>query len=155
MSLSTKFYRNLSIVLLCLNLALLAFFFLMAPPPHKHRHHHKHAKELLQFDDQQQEQFRQYANKHKQQITTYNKEQRLLIEQYFSPLTTPDVSIQSDSLLIAIHALEKQKIQSTYQHFQEIKDILRTDQLPSFKQFVNNSMTVILRGGKKRKNSPQ
>ena len=151
MSLSTTFYRNLSIALLCLNLALIAFFFLMAPPHPKYGPMGKKATEILHFSAQQEKQFLEYANQHKQQMKAYNKEQRQLVEQYFTPLTTTNSTTPSDSLLTAIKQLEQQKIQSTYQHFQEIKAFLEEDQLDNFEDFVNNSLLRVLQGRKKRR----
>lgn len=147
MKLSTVFYRNLSLILLCLNIALLAFFFLARPPhPKGHR-----AAKVMNFTEQQEVQFRKYADQHKEQVTAYNEQQRSLIERYFSTLKANAPAVNADSLLQIFQTLEKQKVEITYQHFQEIKALLHEEQYADFENFVEQSMNRVLQRSKKRK----
>lgn len=152
MSLNIKFYRNLSIVLLCINLALLAFFFLM-PPPHHHPRtpNGNHAKKHMSLTEQQQDKFMLLATQHQKQMIHYNQQQHSLIEQYFSPLINPNIVIHSDSLLTAIKRLEEQKVTITYQHFEDIKNILQENQYTLFEDFVQKSINIILQRREKKK----
>ncbi|MFK7797148.1 MAG: hypothetical protein AB8E82_06815 [Aureispira sp.] len=105
----------------------------------------------MNLTDQQQADFVALATKHQAQMIRCNQQQNLLIEQYFSPLTNPNIVINSDSLLGAIETIEEQKVKITYQHFEEVKNILQEHQYAFFEDFVQQSMNVILQRHKKKK----
>lgn len=150
MSLGIKFYRNSSIALLCINLVFLVFFFSRPRPHHHGPPDGKKAKRHLNLTDQQQADFVVLATQHQAQMINYNQQQRLLVEQYFAPLTSNKLKINTDSLLNIITTIEQQKIEVTYRHFEEVKAILREEQYARFEDFVDHAIGMILKKKKKK-----
>jgi hypothetical protein len=146
MNLTITFYRNLSLLLLGLNIALLTFFFWpCSPRPSKNgRITGDKAREYMNFTDQQHQQFLEYANLHRERMHHYNEQQRRLLGQYFLPLTALQTPSADDSLLMAIQRIEGQKIEETYQHFQGIKALLSKEQYAGFEAFVHKATDQIL-----------
>ncbi|MFK7950735.1 MAG: hypothetical protein AB8G11_24325 [Saprospiraceae bacterium] len=144
-----KFYKYATIFLVILNISMVAFFFLTKPkgiPPRGN----KNAIEILKLDKTQKDTFLQYADIHKSLMKGFNKEQKALLKTYFQTLTdTTNIAI-TDSLLTEVQALERKKIESTYEHLAEIKIILNEEQEPRYQQFMNRVYRMILAEGKKK-----
>ena len=76
--------------------------------------------------------------------------QRTLVSPFFDGLIDKPTT-SKDSLLQEIQRLEKEKIQLTYKHFEEIKAMLKPEQLASFEPFMKTILKEILNPSK---NSP-
>lgn len=140
-----QFYKYATWALLLLNLSMVAFFFLTAPPPPKgEEFDRKGPIDIVKMDEQQNESFLQLAEQHKKQMVDLNDDQRKLLKPYFNSLINPAIIINSDSLLNQVQLLEQRKIESTYQHFQEVKSMLRPEQQSDFKEFMNRALERIL-----------
>lgn len=148
---SNQFYKIAAGILLLLNLAMISFFFLTKPPhPHgvNNRSFVRPADEIMQLDKDQNSQFLELASKHTKQIKTLEAEQRELLKPYFlSTIDSPNQSV-SDSLVNEILRIEKQKIEKTQDHFQEVKSILKPEQKDKFKTFLEESLNFILSDNK-------
>ena len=137
-----SFYKYLVLGLVILNIGILAFFLLTKPshqrpkPPGKNR-----IPKDLQLDDQQIIQFEELRDIHKNEMTNKREEQQKLLRKYFGEKTsTENDSIVLDSFL----QLEKEKLELTEKHFDDIKGILKNDQLKLFQRFKERSLRSIL-----------
>ena len=142
-----KFYKYAAGGLLLLNLMMIAFFFLTPPtPPHlqQGKNFLKTATGILGLDEEQSTIFSQSAKNHRQQMEALNRQQHDLLKPYFNSLIHSNESTHSDSLLQQTLELERQKIEYTFQHFQEIKSILNEDQHTGFEHFMRRALNVIL-----------
>ena len=141
-----QFYKYATWGLLVLNISMLAFFFITKPAPHleKGRRFQREAIEIMNLNDQQKKFFFQSVKKHSQGIASTSRQQKELLRPYFQNLIKPTEDVEADSLLKQIQALEVEKIEATYAHFQEIKSILKPEQQTGFKHFVNRALGIIL-----------
>ncbi len=146
----SQFYKYSAIGLLVLNLAMIAFFLLGRPPgpPPPHQNNNKgfiqKAIQILDLDEQQSSAFFEFTKKHKNQMETIHLKQRELLKPYFSSLIDTTKDKNSESILKEVQQLERSKIEKTYQHFEEVKSILRKEQKPYFEDFVNQAVRIIL-----------
>ena len=151
-----QFYKVATWGLLVLNLSMVAFFFLTAPPPHHGRKlGGQKAGAIMKMNDQQNESFHLLAEEHMKKMEGFNNQQRNLLKPYFSSLIDSKAAINSDSLLNKVQLLERNKIESTYQHFQDVKSILKPEQHTYFEEFVEHAMGRILLGQKKNLPPPK
>lgn len=141
----STFYKYASIALLILNIGILSFFFLTKPQgPHPGRLHNQNPHGLFKFDQDQDHRFTVLANDHIDLMKTYNNNQREILKSYFDDLLNPEMLINKDSLLNQSLAIEKNKVESTYQHFLDIKTILKKDQEEYFDLFAQQALDRIL-----------
>ena len=144
-----KVFQIATVGLLLLNIILMAFIFLARPPRGGGKP--PRAAERLGLDEVQNDQFRELAKAHQRQMRTTNDRQTELLQAYFLQLTT-DSAATPGPLPAGVATLEQEKINSTYQHFLEIKKILRPEQQAAFPGFIDNMLQRILL--KKSKNRP-
>lgn len=137
---STQFYQYATWGLLLLNLILLGILFMGIPPGAVGNR----AVDTLRLDKIQHEAFLTSAKKHEEIMKTLMVKQSALLKPYFQQLTNSNKEISNDPLFVAINVLEKQKIEATYEHFKEIKNILREDQMPDFEAFIDRMLGRIL-----------
>lgn len=139
-----QFYKYSAAGLLVLNLAMVAFFFLTAPPHQGGRADGQRAVDILKLDRQQDESFMPLAREHMQLMDDFNDQQRSLLKPYFNSLVEQNDTYNSDSLLHQVQLIERKKIESTYQHFQDVKALLRPEQEARFAAFVDHALQRIL-----------
>ena len=104
----------------------------MPPPP------------VLNLSEVQSEQFYVLVNEHKIEMQSISDSQAEILTQYFKTLYEPN-ELSKEAALSNFCALENQKIQSTYNHFQDIQEMLNDDQLANFPEFIDKAMNHILR----------
>lgn len=118
--------------LIVMNGAILFYFMrkgpLPEPPPDRI------IVEVLQFDDRQRDEFRKLKDDHHGKMMKLNDHFRKTLEDYF--LTLQNNSSAKDSLETLISGLEKERLNITYSHFQDIKKLCRDDQLEKFNTFL-------------------
>lgn len=142
-----KFYKYAMIFLAILNVSMVAFFLITKP---KGKPDNRNVIGILELDKTQKETFFQYAEAHKTLMNDFNKAQKAVLKTYFQTLTdTTNIAI-TDSLLTEVQALEREKIESTYEHLKEVKTILNEEQKPHFQKFMNRVYKMILAESKKR-----
>ncbi len=144
-----KVFQIATVGLLLLNIVLMAFIFFSPPPRGGGKP--PRAVEHFGFDEVQNEQFRKLVKVHQRQMRTTNDRQSELLQTYFLQLTT-DSAATPDPLPPGVATLEQEKINSTYQHFLDIKKTLRPEQQAAFPGFIDNMLQRILL--KKSKNPP-
>lgn len=144
-----KFYKYATITLVVLNIAMVAFFFLTKPKgkPHNGRK----VVEMLQLDEAQNDTFLKYVDTHKALMKGFNEKQKALLKTYFQTLTDTTNLAVTDSLLTEVQRLERQKIESTYEHLKDVRNILNEEQTPYFQEFMNKVYSRILSKDKKNK----
>ena len=136
-----KVYQIATVGLLLLNVILLAFI-IFAPrpggngPPLRVMDH-------FGFDAAQDEQFLSLADAHRAQMRAANDQQAELLQQYFLQLISDDAA-NPGPLPPGIGQVEREKINSTYEHFLDIKKMLRPEQQAAFPDFVEAALGRIL-----------
>lgn len=147
-----KFYKYVIWSLVGLNMVILAFFLLTKPRP-RHRPSPKKFQseviEIFRLNDQQVAVFRELADEHKQKMNEISEQQATLLLHYFENLADSSESVGKDRLLNQYQQSEKEKMEVTYRHFQDIKRLLSKDQLPYFKEFMAEFTERLLHRRKK------
>jgi L-lysine 2,3-aminomutase len=150
-----RFYKYAIWSLIGLNIAVLAFFVMLRPQPRQHNpqgNFRSEVIEMLHLNTQQASLLNASAEKHTQKMEEIDNRQFRLLSPYFASLITSAENNDKESLLNEYQQLEREKIETTYQHFQEIKDFLDDDQMPYFEEFMRKTTDRILLG--KKKNPP-
>lgn len=150
-----KFYKWATWGLLALNLLMLSFFFITRGGEHGRHGLSNRAIDLLKLNEEQHTQFLASVKRHDQVMTSINLAQSNLLKPYFAQLTTPNPNINLAAILEKIQVLEKQKIASTYQHFEEVRNTLTEEQLPDFKLFMDNILKKLIATEKKNPHPPK
>jgi len=139
----TQLYKYTTWFLLAINIGFLVFlFFSMRPPPDRLEGLSKHMIQVLQLENEQLPTFTTSVEKHKQQVSDISIQQKQVLRKYFETLI--GVPADQEALLQQIQELERQKVKNTYQHFQEVKNMLTAGQLPSYKKFMGEAMDKML-----------
>lgn len=136
-----KVYQIATVGLLLLNVILLAF--IIFAPKRGGNSGPLRVMEHFGFDAAQDEKFLDLAETHKAQIRTANDQQAELLKQYFLQLTSDDTA-NPGPMPPGIGTLERVKINSTYEHFLDIKKMLRPEQQAAFPGFVEAALQRIL-----------
>ncbi|WP_296705680.1 hypothetical protein [Algoriphagus sp.] len=112
--------------------------------------------EKLNLDENQRELYFQLALSHRESLARVEKEQKPLLEEYFSSLKNQsDDSMAQDSLLNLIVGLDREKLTLTYSHFSELKKICNPDQTLAFDDIVVEITQVLVGGDKKSPPPPR
>lgn len=144
---NTNFYKYLSFGLIALNLILIALLIIGRPNGQGPRP----GKAPINFNDDQHEQFLTSVDKHKAQMSTLNNNQRDLLKVYFDKLTSDNYS-DIDSVTIAnILNIEKDKIESTYLHFLDVRELTDKNQKEEYEAFVEFALDRILTNSNKNR----
>lgn len=153
-----KFQKYIIGGLVGLNIAVLAFFLLAKPPRRPQptfKNNRSEVIEMLHLNNQQAIQLNKLADVHKQKMQEISEHQAKLLLPYFESLVSASQVIEKDSLFKEYQQSEREKIELTYQHLQEIKSLLEEDQLPDFKEFMTKTTNRLLLGNKKNPPPPQ
>lgn len=144
---TNQFYKYSAIILLLINISLVTFFVIK-----KKGHHnpgHLHAAKTLNLTDDQADQFKILAKEHHQALMSVKEQQLDLLNTYFQSLYN-DSSTSNEEELAAISAIETKKIELTYNHFLQVKQMLTADQQKNYKEFIQETVQKVL-GGKRGK----
>lgn len=153
---SDKFYRYATLGLALLNLAILAFFLLHEPPPRGPKAAFRNrAVEILKLDEAQNDLFEEMATQHQGNMRKIRGEQKTALKAYFSGLTGSNSEGKPGGSLEAVKDWEAKKITTTYEHFEEVRSILKPDQEPLFEEFVAKALDILLLDKGKRKHPPK
>ncbi len=153
-----KFYKIATVSLLTLNIAMVALYMFLEPKPPHHRSGNALQSQIvnaLHLDDRQEEAFRMFAKQHSDEIDALSHDQQSLLTTYFNVLIEPSEETKKDSLLVQFQELERQKLQVTYQHFEDIRDLLSVEQIPLFKGLMHEIVSRLLRSPNKRPSPPK
>lgn len=146
-----KFYQYASVGLLLLNLILVTFLILGRPSDGERP---GRAFDSLNMDKAQHDAFLESAKVHVQLMTSVDDQQKKLLEAYFKTIMEPSSNV-NPTFPEEVVQLEKRKIEGTYKHFQEIKTLLKEEQLADYQQFMDRMINRILPKAKKNPHPPK
>lgn len=101
------------------------------------KHHKPSAKKMLHLSPSQDEQFRKFSRQHHAAMVELQKKHKRCIERYFQE--------PNDSLLERIKNIEAKKILVTNEHFNDLKSVLREEQLYNYDEFKEKAVRYILK----------
>jgi len=147
----SSFFKFATIGLLLLNLGLLSFFFFTKPrPTHSNENPRERAVKVMQLNQEQEQQFLDFAKNHMEEMKAFDQDQKPLLRSYFNSLI--DSSLDKDPEIISkVQQIEFNKINATYQHFEDVKSILEDQQINGFNKFMHIALEDILLDRKKRR----
>lgn len=132
----------LIIVLVFVNGATL-FFLAAGRRPEPGNRFDRTITEILQLSEDQTQQFNVMKREHHQEMIRVDKEMRSTYEKYFYLLSDTANIKERDSLENVLGKKQKEKIQITYEHFNELKSLCSSEQKEKFKELVPLLMHVI------------
>ena len=143
---TSQLYKYATWLLLALNLLLIAFFLTKPGPPggKGKRMFRNQAIEILRLDTEQEAAFLKLAKNHREEMNKLNEQGNGLLKKYFSPLLDSTMVVDQAQLLSGLLALEKAKIEGTYQHFLEVKNTLDDSQIDDFDVFMSRAIGILL-----------
>lgn len=136
----TKFLGIAVVALLALNIGTIAFFTLKNPPRHMEAGPRNIIVERLHFDAEQEAAYDALIAKHRLDIRAKNQEIAAAKTALYTLLQSGDFS-KKDSLITAIGQLQQQVENIHFQHFGDIKNLCKGEQIQAF-----NEMTADLAG---------
>ncbi len=136
---SAKVYRLATYSLLALNLLLVAALIVGRPGAPREG---INAPPSLNLNDRQAADFQVLATTHKEEMRQLTTAQGEALRTYFSGLSDPDGA--PDTLPTAVLDLERRRIEQTYRHFEEVRQLLEPEQQPGFPEFVDRALDRIL-----------
>ncbi len=150
----SNFYKYALFFLIALNIALLSFVIISKPQPPRPPFNSpssagpgsfmNQASSILRLNKEQANSFSELAEKHKKDMDIINKNEGTLISEYFEALNNNFSDTHSDSLLMLINDANTEKLTVTFKHFEDIKELLRPEQKPDFKRFMDRALNNIL-----------
>ena len=140
------------LVMVVLNVTLL--FFLMNPPNHPPQYPKEtpgplfqRISEKLQLTPEQQQSFERMAMEHREKMHEIENRQATLVNAYFETLKHEETT-EANRLLTQITKQEASKLQITYAHFQDLKNLLNPSQKADFQLIVEDVLKVIVNQSK-------
>lgn len=139
-------------LLLLLNTGLMVVLLTQNQRLEHERPHHKRPKELivkqLHLDTAQEAQFEESMRWHHAHIQKLDDSVRTVRKELYQLLqqSTPDDN-RKNELLEQFSALQSKVEQTHWQHFSELKQICRPDQLENFAELTEQLMQLFPRGG--------
>lgn len=152
-----KFYKVATITLIALNFLIVAFFIFNKPKhpgPGQPDDMKNRAVEMLHLDETQEAAFHELVELHKEEMESLNALQKQKLELFFEGISDDNNIVNEEAQLSEFGAIEMQKVESTFRHFESIKAILKPNQLNDFDQFMKLALNQILGGGGKQKQGP-
>lgn len=140
-----QFYKYGMWLLLLVNIGIMTFLIMGRKPPRGPgaQVFQERAYEILQLDEAQKSKFADFAAEHNKNISTIINQNESVIEPFFTTINSSDITAK-DSLQKMILQLELEKINETYRHFEEIKEMLSTHQKDNFDQFMHEAINIIM-----------
>lgn len=165
-----NFYKYASLGLLILNIAMVAFFLLTKPKPPSHRlgeHAGQHPGPdqrnsfeekvigILELNEDQQQNFQEYAQMHNGKLSSIAEQQEGLLLDYFDSVNNATNNTDTEIALTKFQQYDREKLEVTRDHLMELKNLLKEDQLPNFKEFMEIFTERIIRKQKKKPPPPK
>ena len=138
------------LIILCLvglNIVMIVFFLTKKPnvaEKPKHRSIRSEIIDILRLNNEQIIDFHDLADSHKHQMREIEVKQARLLMPYFERLIDSSVQIDKDQLLSRLQKLERRKVELTYEHFKDIKELLKKDQMHDFEFFMKKVSKVLI-----------
>jgi Spy/CpxP family protein refolding chaperone len=148
----TKLLYGIIGLLILLNTSILVLVLAQPHPPRPDEQHRPDPKNViiseLQFDAAQQAAFATSMHKHHDQIEQLDERLLATRQQLYQLLATnqPDLAKKSEYMQQDLQ-IQAQIEETHWQHFQEIKQICRPDQLPKFAQLTTKFSQLFSKKG--------
>ena len=137
-----RLYKWGAIALLVLNIALVAALVFGHPSRRRHDRLGQAAREL-RMDPEQEAAFRVLAKAHRADIDALSQRRAGALQAYFEGLASTPSDIPPE-VPPAVLAIERQKLTRTYEHFLDVRALLRPDQTAAFEAFTDRVLTRVL-----------
>ncbi len=148
-----NFYKIVIVTLLLINTGTLAYLFIgrnerSGMPPHGNPVDHL-IIERLQLTTAQQQQFNMLKHEHHERMLEWQEQSSRLHGGLFTLLKNQEKdTIAIDSFMQLIAANDRKKEMATYEHFEQLRDILTPAQQPSFDGLVEEISQKIMNPGR-------
>ncbi len=153
---SGKIYKIGFFVLLAINVAVVSVIVVKRPGRHHERGDiRERLSNQLGFDDSQKATFMERAQMHRDKIRMLEKKERELVKAYFNHIQNPDSTRSKESILSQIQDIKADKLQSTFDHFESIKEICTEEQQVNFEAFMNKVIPMISGAQRHRMKKPR
>ena len=151
---SKKVYQIGFVALILIN-ATLIFLLVQRRPPRRPMHAEAAPSSIvttisnkLGLTEDQKTGYESMARQHGEQMRVLDGDHRDLIKAYFQTLNDHD-STSADSIRNEILQIESEKLQYTYEHFEELKSILSEQQKEQFGLIMKDILAVLIGGENK------
>lgn len=150
---TTNFYKIVIVTLLLINTGTLAYLFIgrnerPGMPPHGNPVDHL-IIERLQLTEAQQQQFDMLKHDHHERMMEWQEQSSRLHSGLFALLKNQEKdTIAIDSFMQLIAANDHKKEMATYEHFEQLRSILRQEQQPAFDGLVEEISQKIMNPGR-------
>jgi hypothetical protein len=146
-----KFLQVAVFVLLTMNVVLVLFFMLRPDHPSKGKGPRNEIIRRLKFDEQQVQAYDELITNHRETIRKHDEKITVLKQDLYSLLSNSgNRTMQKDSLISEIGRSIMQIEYSHFNHFQDIRDLCSSDQLPSFDKLTRDLHQIFNRHRKER-----
>lgn len=154
-----KIFKIGLIIMVLINAALILFLF-QRPQHHPSRAQRQSPllekiSEKLNLTAKQKSQYIELAEQHRESIRRIEREQRKALKAYFDQLRSPDTSRDSLQGSDKVLDFERQKLNLTYSHFQDLKELLDEKQIAQFDLIIDDIIRVLLVEDKKMPPPPR
>jgi hypothetical protein len=137
-------YLTLIVLLTTLNVVQVGAFLLRPKfdgkhhrPPQRPSAFRDRAVQILKLDEHQELLFTEFGREHKQIIDSLNASQKQLLRSYFNA--------PQKHLLDSISMIESEKVAVTDRNFDQVKSILKEEQIKDFDEFKMQALEIILK----------
>lgn len=143
---SSKLFKTGFFILLAVNVALIVVTMLpkqKRPPMNKNRRDIKdEISETLGFNEQQKKTFEELAKAHNSQMKALEADEKKLITQYFNRIMQ-ESNGEEKAILDQIKQTQENKINVTYEHFEDLKKLCNKEQMEQFDDIVKKLIVII------------
>lgn len=146
---SKKIYKIGLIVLIIVNGVLIFLLTQGPPPPPKDQRSRSLIQKIskkLNLSPDQIDKYSAMAFQHREAMQSIENEQKRFVSTYFESLTSTDPSDSTSVMTNQILQLEKKKLEVTYGHFEDLKDLLNEDQQEQFEKIIKDILVVLVGG---------
>lgn len=152
-----KFFKLAILGLVLLNVCVVGFLLLSKPkPPHRPtpgKGIRYEITDIFNFSVEQTKSFHHLADEHHKTIKSIEERQKTLASKYFEGLTHSMSDVDKQEIITELQSLEGNKIEETYLHLEEIKELLDEGQQVHFQEFMDKVSQKIL--GSQKKGPPK
>ncbi|MBX2844142.1 MAG: hypothetical protein KTR26_20410 [Flammeovirgaceae bacterium] len=143
------------ILMIVINVILI--FLLVSGPPMKGKEGiAKVISSKLKLNNEQERLFFELAKKHRIEVNQLEEKQKELLKSYFSQLKDAEVdSAVSNNILHQLEKVEREKITVTFQHFADLKNLCKREQIIHYQGIMDDVLRVLLKEFKKKLPPPR
>ena len=129
-----KFYQITITILIGINIVVLSFGLLRQGPKKRipNQSIRKEIVELLQLEEDQITEFNLLADDHRNKMRRLEMTKVDLLNTYFGSIQDTSLLQQKEEVLVELQKIESEKLEVTYEHFKNFKEILNPEQASEF-----------------------